>query len=182
MKQKIRLKRDFLIITISIIVAYLFVRFGVIGDFLTVTQEYKIIGSFVAGIFFTSAFTIAPASVALAGLAGSGSLFLVAFWGALGALLGDLIIFFFIRDMFADDLLKFWRRFRRRHLLSSFHLGFLKWLAPFLGALIIASPLPDEVGLTLMGLSKTKLVVLVPVSFVFNFIGILALASIATVF
>jgi len=182
MKQNIRrLKKDFLIIGLSFLAAYAFVRFGAINHFLTATQEFKILGSFVAGMFFTSAFTIAPASVALAGLALSGPLFLVAFWGALGALFGDLILFFLIRDVFADDLMKIFRRFWHRHFFSSFHLGFLKWLAPFFGALIIASPLPDELGLALMGLSKTKLIVLIPISFIFNFIGILGLVFIAKV-
>jgi hypothetical protein len=41
-----------------------------------------------------------------------------------------------------------------------------------LGAFIIASPLPDELGLTLMGMSKVRLAVLVPVSFVMNAVGI----------
>ncbi len=182
MKRKSRLKKDFLIIVFSFLLAYALYRFGVINDFLSSTAEFKILGSFVAGLFFTSAFTIAPASVALAGLAMSGQVPLVAFWGALGALFGDLILFFVIRDVFADDLMKVLKRVFHRHIFSSFHLGFIKWLAPFLGALIIASPLPDELGLALMGLSKTRLIVLVPISFIFNFIGILGLVFITQVF
>ncbi|MEK7574912.1 MAG: hypothetical protein AAB511_01655 [Patescibacteria group bacterium] len=179
MKRKLRLEKDLVVIILSIVAAYALVHLGVINNFLTATQEFRILGSFIAGVFFTSAFTIAPASVALAGLALGGPLFVVAFWGALGALCGDLILFFFIRDMFADDLMKSLRGFANRHFFSSFHLGFLKWFSPLIGGLIIASPLPDELGLTLMGLSKTRLAVLIPVSFVFNYIGILLLALIA---
>ena len=73
-----------------------------------------------------------------------------------GAMLGDLIIFFFIRDRFADDIIHSMKPSVSRHVLNSFHLGFLKWISPILGALIIASPLPDEFGLTLLGLSKTR--------------------------
>jgi nitrogen fixation-related uncharacterized protein len=133
------------------------------------------VASFVAGIFFTSAFTIAPSSVALSHLAESSPLPTVALWGALGALCGDLILFFFIRDRFADDLRHSLKPSLLKHIMSSFHLGFMKWLAPILGAFIIASPLPDEIGLTLMGLSRVRLVVLIPVSFVMNVVGIYAL-------
>ena len=182
MKARERLKKDFYIIILSILLAWFLVRVGVVNDFLTATLEYKILGSFIAGIFFTSAFTIAPASVALGGLATTGPVSVVAFWGALGAVFGDLILFFFIRDVFADDLLKLLKKFWKHHVFPSFHLGFLKWVAPILGGIIIASPLPDELGLTLMGLSKTHVAILIPLSFVFNFIGIVALAEIIRFF
>jgi hypothetical protein len=137
----------------------------------------------VSGIFFTSAFTIAPASVALSHLAStSASIGIVAFWGALGAMCGDLMLFFFIRDRFADDLIASVKPSFAKHVLHSFHLGFLKWLSPLIGAAIIASPLPDELGLTLMGLSKTRVAVLLPVSFVMNMIGIYGLVWFAHVF
>jgi hypothetical protein len=41
-----------------------------------------------------------------------------------------------------------------------------------LGALIIASPLPDEFGLALMGISRMRALVLMPISFVMNALGI----------
>lgn len=131
--------------------------------------------SFVAGIFFTSAFTIAPASVALVHIAGATDHLTVALWGALGALCGDLILFFFIRDKFAADLKRSFKPSVMKHVLRSLHFGFLKWLSPIIGALIIASPLPDELGIALMGISRTRLIILVPVSFVMNLLGIYAL-------
>ncbi len=131
-----------------------------------------VIASFFSGIFFTSVFTLAPASVAFARLAGTAPIEMIALWGALGAMIGDLILFFFIRDRFADDLIHSLKPSFAKHLANSFHLGFLKWLSPILGALIIASPLPDELGLTLLGLSRTRLIVLMPVSFLMNMLGI----------
>ncbi|MDP3800322.1 MAG: hypothetical protein Q8Q90_02755, partial [bacterium] len=58
-------------------------------------------------------------------------------------------------------------------IIKFFRKSFLRWFTPFLGALIIASPFPDELGLVLMGLSKTNTKVFIPVSFGLNFIGIL---------
>jgi hypothetical protein len=48
----------------------------------------------------------------------------------------------------------------------------MKWISPILGALIIASPLPDEFGLALLGLSRTRISILIPVSFIMNFLGV----------
>ena len=48
-----------------------------------------------------------------------------------------------------------------------------------LGALIIASPLPDELGLAMMGVARIKLRVLIPISLVLNFAGIVLIGLIA---
>jgi hypothetical protein len=85
---------------------------------------------------------------------------------------GDLILFFFIRDRFASDLMKAIKPAKIRHIMHSFHFGFLKWLSPIIGALIIASPLPDEFGISLMGISKVRVVILLPVAFAMNVLGI----------
>lgn len=54
-----------------------------------------------------------------------------------------------------------------------------RWITFFLGALVISSPLPDELGLAMMGLSKAKMSTLIPVSLIFNSLGILAIALVA---
>lgn len=149
-------------------------------DWLVALAGGSVLACFVAGIFFTSAFTIAPASVALGALALSVPTNTIVIAGALGALCGDLLIYFFIRDKFAVDLMGSLKPSFSKHIMSSFHLGFLKWLAPAIGALIIASPLPDEFGLTLLGISRTRLYLLIPISFIMNMFGIMAVVWFAT--
>jgi len=167
------LANDIAFVFIGAVFALLLSQSGAIS-WLVNALGNQIVASFVAGIFFTSVFTIAPSSVALASISGV-PLSTVALWGALGAMCGDLILFFFIRDRFADDLMASLKPSVVKHILGSFHLGFMKWLSPIVGALIIASPLPDEFGLMLLGLSKTKVSLLVPIAFVMNFLGIYAL-------
>ena len=166
-----QLFKDLLLIAIGAIVGIILSRIGLI-DWLVAILGGNVLASFIAGIFFTSAFTIAPATVGLAHLAGSLPAGTIALWGALGAVCGDLVLFFYIRDRFADDVMQSMRPSLVKHIVNSFHLGFLKWLSPIIGALIIASPIPDEFGLALMGLSKTRLSVLIPVSFAMNMLGI----------
>lgn len=178
-KARRALARDIVFILLGVCIALVLVKTGFIDGMIYVLGSGAF-ASFVAGIFFTSAFTIAPSSVALARLIETVPIHSVAIWGALGALCGDLILFFFIKDRFAEDLKRSLKPSLLKHILASFHLGFMKWLSPVLGALIIASPLPDELGLTLMGMSKVKLAILVPVSFVMNALGIYALVWFAS--
>lgn len=180
-KSRHELVKDFLFIFLGAILALALSYSGIIDSIIELFGN-TVVASFVAGVFFTSVFTIAPASVALAHIAFMGVPLSVALWGAFGAMCGDLVLFFFIRDRFTSDLLDSVRPSVTKHILSSFHLGFMKWLSPLLGALIIASPLPDELGLTLMGLSKMRVIVLIPISFVMNILGIYLIIWLSGIF
>ena len=166
------LLRDVIMIAIGIAVAVVLSKTGAIDFIVSAFKDYYILASFFAGIFFTSAFTLAPSSIALVHIAQNSPIHGVALWGGLGAMCGDLILFFFIRDRFAEDLMRAVRPSTVKHILKSLHFGFLRWLSPLLGALIIASPLPDEFGITLLGMSKVRLAVLIPVAFAMNVLGI----------
>ncbi len=178
---KKNLKADFIAVGVSVLVSWFLISSGILTHLLADTELGMIIESFVAGLFFTSAFTLAPSALFLGELSRHISPFTIAFFGALGAMCGDLILFLFIRDRLTDDIKAMFPKRAVRHFLNSFHLGFWKWLSPVLGALIIASPLPDEFGLSLLGLSRTRIAVLLPVAFVMNFLGILLVASVASV-
>lgn len=171
--------KDLAVIALSILVAVMLVKTGALEGFLNSAKEVRFLGSFFAGIFFVSVFTVAPAAVILFELMEANSLWEVAFFGALGALLGDILIFKFIKDRMSEDL---------KHLLASppskkfkaiFRLKFFRLLWPFLGAVIVASPFPDEIGLALMGFSGTDTKIFVPLSFALNFAGIMAVGLIS---
>lgn len=170
-----------LLIDISIIVAT-----TVVTLYIVKTSGFEFTPSvtsvFIAGIFFTSAFSIAPAAIVLAHLAHSLPLSTVVVVGAIGAALGDYILFVFIRDRFTKDILKVLRHFHFGFILKSFHVGFLKWLSPFLGAFIIASPLPDEFGIMLMGISKMRTRYFLLLTFVMNMIGIMTVVGFSKLF
>ena len=176
------IKEDLIAVSVSVLFAWLLISSGTLSSFLAETDTGKIFESFVVGLFFTSAFTIAPAAIFLAELSQSISPWAVAFFGALGAMCGDLILFIFIRDRLAADIKALFPKSAVRRFLNSFHLGFWKWLSPVLGALIIASPLPDEFGLSLLGLSRTRVALLLPIAFLMNFLGILGVAVLAGAF
>lgn len=178
MKTKNNLMRDLGIIALGIIMSAVLMKTGALEGLLNSTREAKMIGSFLSGMFFVSIFTAVPALTTLAGLAQSGSIFTVAFFGALGALVGDLIIFKFIKDSLSVSLLDAVRT-EENKLIKFFRKKYFRALLPFIGAIIIVSPFPDEIGLMMMGLSRLNIFYFIPLAFMLNFLGILIIAFVA---
>jgi len=163
--------KDTLLVIGSVFIAIGLVRYGVLDAILFATGNIKILSSFIAGLFFTSMFTTAPSIAAFSEISLTFSPWLVAFFGACGATIGDSIILFFIRR--GAGKAKAVRTRARRH--PIYKLKVFRWMMAIVGAIIIATPIPDEIGLTLMGLSRTNIKILLPVAFLMNFLGILAI-------
>ena len=178
--QQSNLIKDFVVIAISVIVAIIFIKLNILEEVLNTTKDFFFLNSFVAGLFLTSVFTTAPAIVALGKIAQlSQSVIPMTIFGGLGALCGNLITFYFIKDRLMRDVTYLINSSGNNKLKHIFKLKFFRWLTFFLGALIIVSPLPDELGLVMIGLSKTKNSLLIPVSFLFNLLGILIIGLVA---
>lgn len=176
-----RIARDVGAIALSVVVAVLLARSGLIGELLASVSGFSIIGGFVSGMFFVSVFTVAPAAAVLIELFQANSLFEVAIAAGLGGFVGDWVMFRFLRDRVAADLAFLARRSSLRGPLAFFRFRSVRWLTPLLGALIVASPLPDEAGLALMGFSGLRTAVFLPLSFALNFFGVLAIGIIVRV-
>jgi uncharacterized membrane protein YdjX (TVP38/TMEM64 family) len=179
-KSWLKLERDLLLILTAIFLAVVAVNSSIMDYFLSAVQEQYALASFIAGIFCTSAFTVAPAAIVLAriGLQDVSPL-IVSFFGGLGAMLGDAALFLFVRDVFAADLEEFLKAHKMKRFLHFMKMSKYRWFAPVVGAIIIISPLPDEFGLTLLGLSKMRLSRMLPLAFVLNFFGILGIVLFA---
>src|SRR3989344_3072551 len=175
-KESDALGRDIGTIVLSIFVAIFITESGIINHVLA-SAESHIIGSFIAGIFFTSVFTTVPATVVLVEIIKSNSILVVAFFGAIGALLGDFIIFRFVRDTLAENLMKFIKKAITQKCARCYSRAY-KRLLPFIGALIIASPLPDELGLVMLGAAGVKTKYFIILSFSLNFAGLVAIGLI----
>ncbi len=167
---------DIGLILMSVLVAIVLARTHALTELLTSTKGLELLGTFVAGMFFTSIFTTAPAMAILGEIALSQSVFVTAFVGAVGSVLGDLLIFKFVRDRVAADILELLREegmLRRAR--KIFRLKHFRWLTLLAGVLLIASPLPDELGIALLGFSNVNARYFVTLSFIFNLLGILGI-------
>ena len=85
--------KDSAFLVLSVLLAIAIAELDLVEKFLTISGNIRIIGSFVAGLFFTSAFTTSPAIVLLGEISQIEPIFIVALVGAVGAVCGDLLIF-----------------------------------------------------------------------------------------
>ena len=137
------------------------------------------IGSFVAGFFFVSTFTVAPSGVVLFTLAQAYNSLMIALTAGIGAVIGDYLIFRFLKDDVFEETAPVFMKLGGSNLSRLMSTPYFAWLAPVLGALIIASPFPDEIGVGLMGISKLKNWQFLAISFLLNSLGILLIITIA---
>lgn len=172
-KTRAHLREDGLIVLLSLVLAWAIVHFNVVHHALSYTGDGVLWASLVAGAFFTSVVTTAPAIAVLGELSQEGNLYAVALVGGFGAVLGDFIIFSFVRDRVSKDAAFLLRGPRVMRVLHIFKHRRFRRVLPVVGALIIASPFPDELGLALLGLSKVSNRYFFVISYAMNALGIL---------
>lgn len=164
------------ILLVSVLLTIIGLKNGSLQSVVDLLGYLGYFGILVAGLLFVSTFTVVPAAAVLFVFAKTTDPVIVAIIGGLGATIGDLIGFIFVRERLLAELnplLKALHLYRRINIVNSRYFG---WFAPVLGAAIIASPLPDELGLTLLGITKIKVHSLALIAFVLNTLGILLLA------
>lgn len=139
------------------------------------------VGTFLAGVFFAYGFTAAPATAIFLILAKHQNIFLAGFIGGLGALVGDLVIFNFVRYSLIDEIEKLSKekivsRLRlhyNKHINNHLPTIIKKYFVAILAGFVIASPLPDEIGVFLLAASrKISLEVFSILSYLLNTTGI----------
>lgn len=172
--------KDLFILSASIILAFVLVYTGAFEAILAWSVRTPYIGSFISGAFFTSLFTVVPATAAIAALSESGiPLLRLALIGGFGAMVADFIMFSILRETIAENVLHAVRRRGSDRAQYFARQGRSRVVGTAIGAFIIASPLPDELGLLLMGLSRASWYVTLLTTYVLNSAGILAVAAIA---
>jgi len=181
--QKIKYPRILLFIVVLILTYFLFTgkEFLLIKELLLSLSYFS---AFIAGIMFVYGFTSPIATGILIVLASSLNIWLAGFIAGFGAVLGDLIIFRFIRNSFKDELnllkqekiiVKVKNLIPEKFRKSKFK----EYLVLVFAGFLIASPLPDEFGVSLLAMSETvselKFAIL---SYILNTLGIFVILGI----
>ena len=159
-------------LVISVIIFFFIADTDFVQNILKTIAGFGYLGAFICGVFFVSIFTVVPATAILFNLADVLNPWEVATFAGIGAVLGDYFIFRFLRDRVFDELHEILNKMGGSILKKLFYTPYFTWLLPLLGAFVIASPLPDEAGISLLGLSKIKNWQFVILSFLLNSIGI----------
>ena len=159
---------------ISLIFAFFLGRHEPFHQFLLNLGGYGYIGGFIGGMLFVSTFGVATGIVILLVLAEKLNIFALGIIAGSGGVLGDFLLFRFVRDRLIDEVGPIYDSMdHNHHLVKILHTKHFRWLFPVFGAIIIASPLPDEVGVSLLGISKMKNKNFLILSFFLNATGII---------
>lgn len=169
--------KNLTILFFSLIFALILSQLQVFHQLLLNLGGWGYLGAFFAGMLFVLSFTAATGAVILFILAERLTPWEIGLIAGLGAMCGDLTIFRFVKDNLINELTPLYERFGGNHLNHLLHSKYFHWTLPLIGALIIASPLPDEVGVSLMGISKMKTYKFIFVSFLLNAVGIFLVIS-----
>ena len=167
---------------LSLVLAFFVFRNETLHGFLLHLGNFGYVGAFLAGILFVSTFTVVTGAIILLILAETLSPIEIGLVAGLGAVVGDFVIFRFVKDDLAREISLIYNQIDGdHHLKKVFHTKYFSWTLPVIGAVIIASPLPDEVGVSLMGISKLKTYQFLLISFILNAIGIFLVVSASVV-
>lgn len=170
--------QNLIFLAISIIAAIFLSRYEPFHEFLLKLGGFGYIGAFVAGVLFVSTFTVATGAIILLVLAERLSPIEIGIIAGLGAVFGDFVIFRFVKDNLANEVESIYNHIDGdHHIRRVFHSKYFSWSVPVIGAIIVASPFPDEIGVSLMGISKMKTYKFLLVSFILNTIGIFLIVS-----
>ena len=165
----------FLLLFITFIIAYFIFTGRSYEPLNSFILSFGLFGAFIAGVMFCYGFTAAPSTVLFLIIAKEHNLWLAGFIGGLGALLGDLVIFAFIRSSFSDEIDKLSKEKIIRKFHTSMPNRFKKYLLPVFAGFIIASPLPDELGVTLLAIHRhISVKIFMMLSYTLNTAGIFA--------
>ncbi|MEK7502439.1 MAG: hypothetical protein AAB609_02850 [Patescibacteria group bacterium] len=163
---------------LSIVIAISLFGYEPLHKFLLGLGNLGYIGAFVAGILFVSTFTAATGAVILFVLTERLSPLEIGIIAGFGAMVGDFTIFKFIKDSLAQELESIYDHIDgNHHFTKVLHSKYFSWTLPVIGAIIIASPFPDEIGVSLIGISKMKTYQFLIISFILNSIGIFLVIS-----
>jgi uncharacterized membrane protein YwaF len=107
-------------------------------------------GTFLAGVLYPYSFTSVAATAILLIIAQTQNVVYAGLVASVGALLSDLVIFFFIKRSFGDEV----QELSKEPIIQRLN----RWIRPsirvslvvVLASILIASPLPTEIGIMLM--------------------------------
>lgn len=168
----------------SIILACVLFFSGYLHAITHTIAGYGYVTAFLAGMLFTISFTTAIASLVFIELGDTASPLLFALVGGAGAMISDLLLYRFLKT----SLLEEWKLImvsristqRREQMERITKNRVFIWTVPFIASALIASPVPDEVGVALFSVINFHPKYFSVISFLANMGGIFILLSVGT--
>lgn len=174
--------KNIVLVCIGILAAVALSRVDEFRAVLLHLGTFGYVGAFITGMLFVTTFTAPIGTLMLVILAQRYTAIEIGILAGAGAVVTDMLIFRFVKDDLSDEIKSLYKHFGGSHLRHIFHSKYFHWTLPVLGALIIASPLPDELGVSLLGISKMKPFQFILTSFCLNSLGIFLIVSSSVLF
>ncbi len=166
-----------MLIGVGIVITIILANTPAFSALLLSLGKFSYLGAYLAGALFVCTPTAAIGALTLVILSKELSLIPLCLIAGFGAVTADLLMFRFVRDDLFIELEDIYNQMHGRKLSHIFHSKLLRWTLPVIGAAIIASPLPDELGVGLMGISKLSAWRFSLLSWVLNSVGIFTAVS-----
>jgi hypothetical protein len=167
------------LLVLSIIIFFFLADTPFVKNIIHYIGNFGYLGAFFVGVLFVSIFTVAPASVILFYLAESLNPLGIALAAGTGGIVGDYLIFRYLKDKVFQELKPIFINHEGKYLKKLFKTPYFTWSVPIIGAIIIASPFPDEVGISLMGISKIKTWQLLGLLYLLDITGVFLVVTVA---
>ncbi|MBI2405677.1 hypothetical protein HYV21_01335 [Candidatus Microgenomates bacterium] len=168
-------------VLISVLLAIILAQNQTFKDWLLNLGSWEYIGALLAGMIFVSSFTAAISIVVIGIMAQNINPMALGLIGGVGAVMGDYLIFKLVRSHLQEELAMLFGKDGTSYVKTLIRSRYIAWMLPVIGVFIIASPLPDELGVSLLGISKISEARFILISYLSNAIGILMIASVAKV-
>ena len=172
---------NLLMVAVGILFAVALSKFQPFHEFLFSLHQYGYFAAFVAGLLYVSTFTVATGAVMLLVLAEKLSIWELGLIAGLGGVVGDLIIFHIVRDGLLGEIQYIFQQVGGKKLRHLFHTKAFRWMLPVMGVIIIMSPFPDELGVSLLGISKMNSARFMVLSFILDTLGVFLILSLSLV-
>lgn len=168
----------------SLVTIFLY-QAGALHNFFSLIKPVYLLPEFLTGMLYTTFLTSPIAVVFLVLLSVDNDPLVIAIVGGLGSVFVDLFLLKIIRNFYKKVSRKIFGNSsnseakRITKTIKRSLGGVLNPVVIVLGSIIIASPLPDELGLAILGLSSLSSAKIVFISFAFNALGIYTISLIA---
>ena len=174
--KKRRIFRDLAIIVLSVIIAiYIQISPTISHNMIDYFSGlYFVPAAFLVGFFFSLTFTAAiSTSVFITLSQTTTNPLLIAFLGGFGSVVANSIIYKFFKEELIDDIKFLEPKYAKRIANKIFHSKLFIGLIPYISALLLVSPLPDEIGILILAGSNYRYTHFFLLSFLLHTTGIL---------
>ncbi|MDP3888586.1 MAG: hypothetical protein Q8Q24_00935 [bacterium] len=169
--------KNIILFALSIVFAIVVFQNLRLEEILPRLGSFGYFGAFIGGAFFASTFTVVSGALLVLALIKILPLPQVMLFAIAGAITFDFLVFKFIKRGVTEEIKPIYEKIEGHHLKKLLHTKYFAWTLPVIGGFIIASPLPDELAVSLMSIGEMSTSRFMLVSILSHMVGISLLVS-----